>query len=416
MQIKSSLALIVIVFFSLTVNAQRGTYSPYSFYGIGSQSFKATTENRSMAGLSVFSDSIHLNLQNPAAYADLKLTAFTGGLTVNITDYKSENSTDNFKNTTIDYFAIGIPTNIGGFGIGLRPTTSVGYDIQKSNDNQSSVLRGRGGLNTTYLSWGYSPLDGLKLGASVNYNFGTIENKSLIFRNQVQYGSRDLNETNVNGFSFDFGGMYDYEISKFKYLRASARYQTGSSINAENLRRASTILLANDGSEVVVDELVINNSDTQVTLSEVQSLGIGFGERLKWFLGAEYVLRSAPDFSSLNFNTPNNVSYTDANEIKLGGFYTPRYNAPRGFYNRLTYRAGIRYQDTGMRINNQDVEEFGISFGVGIPAGRYFTNANIGVEYGRRGTTSNGLIKENFLSIFISFSFNDKWFVERRFN
>jgi long-subunit fatty acid transport protein len=416
MQIKSSLTLIIIVFFSLAANAQRGTYSPYSFYGIGTQSFKSTTENRSMAGLSIFSDSIHLNLQNPAAYADLKLTTFTGGLTVNSVDYISESNTDNFRNTTVDYFAIGIPTKIGGFGIGLRPTTSVGYDISLLSEEQNSVYRGRGGLNTTYFTWGYSPFKNFKIGATANYNFGTIENKTLIFRNQVQYGSRDLSITDIDGFSFDFGGMYDVMLSKFRYIRASARYQTGSSINAENLRTAATIILNGNGTEQALDELIINEGGSTVSLSDVQSFGLGFGERLKWFVGAEFVLRSAADFSSLSFNTPDNVSFVEATEFKIGGFYTPRYNAPRGFYNRLTYRAGVRFQATGMRINGEDINEFGISFGVGIPAGRYFTNANFGIEYGRRGTTSNDLIQEDFLSLFISFSFNDRWFVERRFN
>lgn len=416
MQIKSSLTLIIIVFFSLVVNAQRSTYSPYSFYGIGSQSFKATAENRSMAGMSIFSDSIHLNLQNPAAYGDLKLTTFTGGITVNSTDYISEERSDNFRNTTVDYFAIGIPTKIGGFGIGLRPTTAVGYDILDAQENQNSVLQGRGGLNTTYFSWGYEVLKNFKLGATANYNFGTIENKSLIFRDETQYGSRDLNESTINGFSFDFGGMYDIKLSKRKYIRTSARYQTGSSLSAENTRSASTIVLTNDGSEVVFDELVINDINADVRLSEVTSVGIGFGERLKWFLGAEYILRNAPDFSSLNFNSPDNVSFTDASEIKIGGFFIPRYNSPRGFHNTITYRAGVRYQNTGMRINGQDIDEVGISFGIGVPAGRYFTNANLGLEYGRRGTTSNALIQEDFLSIFVSFSFNDKWFVERKFN
>jgi hypothetical protein len=369
-----------------------------------------------MAGLSIFSDSIHLNLQNPAAYADLKLTTFTGGLTVNSVDYISESNTDNFRNTTVDYFAIGIPTKIGGFGIGLRPTTSVGYDISLLSEEQNSVYRGRGGLNTTYFTWGYSPFKNFKIGATANYNFGTIENKTLIFRNQVQYGSRDLSITDIDGFSFDFGGMYDVMISKFRYIRASARYQTGSSINAENLRTAATIILNGNGTEQALDELIINEGESTVSLSDVQSFGLGFGERLKWFVGAEFVLRSAADFSSLSFNTPDNVSFVEATEFKIGGFYTPRYNAPRGFYNRLTYRAGVRFQATGMRINGEDINEFGISFGVGIPAGRYFTNANFGIEYGRRGTTSNDLIQEDFLSLFISFSFNDRWFVERRFN
>lgn len=57
--------------------AQEGTTSPYSFYGIGSLKFRGTAENRSMGGIGIFSDSIHVNLQNPAGYAALKLVNFS---------------------------------------------------------------------------------------------------------------------------------------------------------------------------------------------------------------------------------------------------------------------------------------------------------------------------------------------------
>ena len=63
--------------FSLVSAAQEGTSSPYSFYGIGDVKFKGTVETRSMGGVSVFSDSIHINLQNPAQLAGLKLTTFS---------------------------------------------------------------------------------------------------------------------------------------------------------------------------------------------------------------------------------------------------------------------------------------------------------------------------------------------------
>ena len=52
--------------FSLVSFSQEGTSSPYSFYGIGDVRFKGTAETRSMGGVSVFPDSIHINLQNPA--------------------------------------------------------------------------------------------------------------------------------------------------------------------------------------------------------------------------------------------------------------------------------------------------------------------------------------------------------------
>ena len=83
---------------------------------------------------------------------------------------------------------------------------------------------------------------------------------------------------------------------------------------------------------------------------------------------------------------------------------------------RVVYRAGARFGDSGLNINGEDIDEFGISFGVGLPAGRLLTNANLGVEFGRRGTTSAGLVEENFFSVFLSLSLNDRWFQQRKFN
>ena len=72
---------IIAVFILITSVAlgQGGTTSPYSFYGIGIQKFKGTAENRTMAGISVFSDSIHVGLQNPAGLADLRLVNYSVG-------------------------------------------------------------------------------------------------------------------------------------------------------------------------------------------------------------------------------------------------------------------------------------------------------------------------------------------------
>ena len=57
--------------------AQQGTTSPYSFFGIGNLKFKGTVENRSMGGIGVYSDSIHINIQNPAGIAGLRLVNYS---------------------------------------------------------------------------------------------------------------------------------------------------------------------------------------------------------------------------------------------------------------------------------------------------------------------------------------------------
>ena len=42
----------------------------------------------------------------------------------------------------------------------------------------------------------------------------------------------------------------------------------------------------------------------------------------------------------------------------------------------------------------KQINEFGISFGVGLPVGKWFSNANLGFEFGKRGTTNQNLIKK----------------------
>ena len=76
----------------------------------------------------------------------------------------------------------------------------------------------------------------------------------------------------------------------------------------------------------------------------------------------------------------------------------------------------MRFEETGLNINNQSIDEFGISFGVGLPIGRLFENANIGFEFGQRGTTNANLVEENFVNFQISLSLNDRWFVKRKYD
>ena len=76
----------ICLLFSFAIFAQEGTSSPYSFYGIGDVKFKGTAENRAMGGLTIYSDSIHLNFQNPGSYSNLKLTTFSLGGTYLTTD------------------------------------------------------------------------------------------------------------------------------------------------------------------------------------------------------------------------------------------------------------------------------------------------------------------------------------------
>ena len=91
----------VFLLFTLISFAQQGTSSPYSFYGIGDVKFRGTAENRAMGGLTIYTDSIHLNFQNPASYSNLKLTTFSLGGTYLTTDLSTNKQSEKALNSWV---------------------------------------------------------------------------------------------------------------------------------------------------------------------------------------------------------------------------------------------------------------------------------------------------------------------------
>jgi len=405
--------LLLVSFFA---NAQEGAFSPYSFYGLGLNTFKGSVENRSMGGISTMSDSIHLNLRNPAAYADLEYTAFTGGMTYNSISLKNQSGKDQNTLTTVDYFAVGLPINKLSIGFGLKPFTSVGYNINDSIDDGQRNFEGRGGLNDVFLSTGYKVTDQLNVGATASYKFGDIENKTIIIQDGIQFISREFNNTDMSAFNLNFGAQYDFKLNDKYDLRASLSYRPGFDVSVENVKNLAVITIAEDGSERVVNEQETELIDTSVEVPSRLGVGLSIGQERNWGLSFEYIYESQPNFQNMPFNSKPDLSYESTGSLKLGGFYVPRFNDPQKYFNRVNYRFGLRYDELALSIGGEQVEEYGISFGVGLPAGRIFTNANLGVEYGVRGKVSNNLVKEEFLSLFLSFSFNDLWFQDRKFN
>jgi hypothetical protein len=394
--------------------AQEGTTSPYSFYGIGTLKFRGTAENRSMGGIGVFSDSIHLNLQNPASYSGLRLVNFSIGGSHKVSIQKNETEKQNTSSSTLDYISMGIPMGKFGLGFGVIPYTSIGYDFYSEIPNGLSQYTGSGGLNKSYVSLGYQLTPELSVGIDANYNFGKLENTVTSQKIDVQYGTRVFNRSDVFGFNFNFGAMYKKMITENLELSASATFTPGSDFTSENYRRIETVAVLQTGI-FALDTREINVPNTDFTFPSQFTVGAGISRPKHWAIGVEYMNLKTSNFTNRSFNI-DNVIYKNASKYRLGGYYIPNYNSFGNFYKRVVYRAGARFEQTGLNVDGQDINEFGISFGVGMPVGRLFSNVNIGIEIGKRGTTDFGLIQENFFNTFLSFSLNDRWFEKRLYD
>lgn len=409
--------IVIVALLSTVLSAaQEGNSSPYSYYGIGLTKFRGTVENQSMGGITVFSDSIHLNLRNPASYGKLRLTTYTVGGNLTSTNMKTEDNSGSARNVSLDYLAVGIPTGRLNFGFGLIPYTSVGYRILDQNEETANRFTGRGGMNKVYLTTAYSFNPNLSVGVDVNYNFGNVQNRFTAFQSGVQYGTRVINRTDLRGFNLNFGVDYQTKISSNLRLHTAATYTPQMDITTERMRNTATVIGNPQGGEVVASESDQIFPESSVDLPGQYTLGLGLGRPNRWFVGGEYTNLQASGFDFDSGVNNLNYNYQDAAQYRLGGYFIPQYNSLTSYVNRIVYRAGVRYEETGLVVNNEGINEFGISFGLGLPAGTNFSNANIGFEYGQRGTTNSGLLKENFFKLSLSLSLNDRWFVQSRFD
>ncbi|CAN5309084.1 membrane protein [soil metagenome] len=411
-------SIIVALLFTVITAAQEGTSSPYSYYGIGLTKFKGTVENQSMGGLLLYSDSIHVNLRNPAGYGKLKLTTYTVGGSHQRTSLSTSNDSENNSTTSLDYLAIGIPTGKLNFGLGLIPYSAVGYRIENINENTANRFTGRGGLNKVFLTTAYAFTEDLSVGVDVNYNFGNIQNNFTVYEGGVQFGTRQINRTDFSGFNLNFGVDYRTRLNSGLNLHTAATYSPEMQISAERMRSTVPVSFIL-GRDVIPQGHTANTSnfpEEQMNLPAQFTLGSGIGRPNKWFMGAEYTNIQAADYRLNSGATNLDFRYENASQYRVGGFYVPQYNSLTSYFNRVVYRAGLRYEESGLYLNNEAINEFGITFGIGLPAGNNFSNANIGLEYGQRGTTNSGLIKENFFKLSLSLSLSERWFLRTRFD
>ena len=410
------LIVAVTLFVSLGSFAQEGTTSPYSFYGLGELKFKGTVENRSMGGISMLSDSIHLNLQNPAGLSRLKLVTYAIGGSYKSNKLATDSQTESLSTGTLDYLVIGIPMGKFAGSFGLLPYTSVGYKLKSSENEENRQYTGSGGVNKVFMALAYSVTPELSLGVDASYNFGKVEN-TVFIENGLDLSTGRIDNSAISGFNFNFGAQYKTMVSTNLELSSAISFTPKTDLTTENTRELFTILVNPDtGGQVIIDKRDLPVANAAITLPSKLTLGMGIGKPKNWFIGGEYTNLKTSKFSNPTTSNITNVSFKDASSIKFGGYFIPQYNSFSNYWKRVVYKAGIRFEETGLQINGEDINEFGISFGVSLPVGKVFSNVNLGLEVGRRGTKNQGLVQENFFNTFISLSLNDKWFQKKYYD
>ena len=411
----------VLCFFLCTtvfsVYAQSGSF--YSYYGLGLSSPRQTISQRGMGSVSVLSDSIHLNLVNPASYGHLHLTTFSVGATYEHLTKKDPSTSAKLTSDDADlsYFAVGIPMKHDrvGLGFGVTPITKVKFQTQEVKDNISVSRLATGGLNQVFLSSGFSLSKDLNVGLTLNYNFGQTQYRLLAQQSGDALASRTYTTSDYKGFGYTFGLHYKNLITSNLQVQSSITSSPSYKLSATHTHQIASVAISNNIETIQSSRQEVYNR-TYIMPANI-NLGLGLGRPNYWQVAVNFEYQDAQEFSTSTFNqlyfynNPSTVpSFDSTRSYMFGAWWTPKYNSLTNYWQKVTYRVGFDYKDLGLLIDDIRVDEFGISFGLGFPVQNRFSNVNVAFEYRKRSRDQDLLVQEDLFQISLGLSLNDKWF------
>ena len=414
---KLSILFILISFFGYS---QRTSYSPYSYFGVGETNFSATVENQMMGGNTAYYDSVHQNMNNAASLSKLKFVNYSVGVDLKNTSYLSASTNEKSTAAAINYISVAIPTKLLSFSFGIKPKTSVGYllenDDKSKNPPELNRFTGSGGVSNAYVSIGFELFKNWGFGFSSSYAFGNLNHYHTKILENIELYTRVSSESSVSGLDYNFSTVYQKTFNEKITLYSSIIYQPEANYKSRNNQIISTIdpnsSFGGDFEEIDLSAVGLKN--TNIKIPNSLSFGLGLGQDKKWFLGFNYMKNDEGGYKNELMGL-DNVEFKSSQTYSIGGFLLPEYNSFTNYFKTLTYRFGVRYKNGGLYVNNQQINEIGVNFGFGIPLAG-ISSANLGFEFGQRGTTKASLIKEKFFSIRLGVSLNDLWFIRSMYN
>ncbi len=474
MNIRIAFLLFLFFCFSNTF-AQSGSQSPYSRYGLGDNQFGGFVPQLAMGGFSIAHfDTLNLNVSNAASYSTLKFTLIEAAVRADYTISQIIGSKSDNNNGGLGYVAIGFPVIYKKWGssFGVIPFTSTGYNLITYGKISDTVIyannyKGNGGLNRFYWGNGFRISKNIAAGFNASYLFGTIEkSRNTEFTESGYYNSLYNVSSSYSIFNIDFGGRFKTDSLFFIRKKGFERYYYRDSVttNGDTIKikedrlpdelssmqkkkvKASRWLRLNVGltgtystptteKDKIISTTYKNFSGIPVakdTLLYIPQLlndvnmpsyigaGVSLQDYNHWLVGIDATFQQWSKFAQSDITDSLKNSY----KISVGGEYIPKYNSVH-FLERVAYRAGFRYNKTQLDLRNTRINEYAFTFGFGIPIrkdnvtaafGTYYSRINLSIEIGKRGTTANNLLQENYFRVNLGLNIAEQWFIKRKYD
>jgi len=400
--------------------------NPYSKYGIGELWDGNNAVLKGMGSItSAYENPYQINSDNPASYAFLQRVTFEAGATGSLRSVNgtvdgvgSSYTTGTFS---LDYLTLGIPVSKhSGICLGFKPYSKVYYNLaDTANSSIGSVVNsysGSGSLSYVYAGAAFKFGD-FSFGANLGYLFGTIGNTTAtvpidtVGANTAEYTSSNR----IGGLQWKGGVMYEHKIDSGYTIRIGGTITMKQ--NIEERYSAFQISTYNFGDTVINDTMAnAGEQRGKLTLPMSYSIGAMLCKNDHWDIGVDYAATQWSGFNSAQDAFMNYGIANKAYKVSLGGDYTPDVNNYRSYFSRCTYRFGLYYGTSYLDLSNTVLPDFGATIGASLPFRRSTSQLHAALVVGSLGTTASGLLQETYVRFTLGFSFNDKWFIPRKYD
>lgn len=400
------------------------TTSPYSRFGVGDLHTKSFGRTAAMGGASLASrNSQQINSSNPASYTgvDSLVFLFDFGMYAKASNFSNTNGSLTANDVNFNYFAMNFQIkNWLATSIGLTPYSDVGYDMELSEtvENTGEIFSkyyGEGSLSRAYIGFSVEPIKNVSIGTNINYLFGALNHNAEVYflESSDFYNIQKYERTRLRDFSLDFGLQATLPLKNNQSITFAAVLENKPDYTGfyTDLTQKN---ITSDNSNSDQDTLNYQSNEKGVIeFPLTYGFGISYVKNNKLEINADYYHQK---WSDAKFFGSTDPVLTDLNKFALGAEWIPDKFSIRSYLNKVAYRAGVKYEQSYLMLNNNQINDFGISFGVGLPIYRSNSTVNVSAEIGRKGTKKNNLLVENYAKLNLSVNLYDMWFIKRRFD
>ena len=414
--------LILVPLLVAQLSTAQSVVSPYSILGVGDLSFDGLVHNQAIGELGVGYNTVwHINHRNPAWLYRNTFSTFQVAVEGESRRFATTEQTENSATGGLRYLAIAFPikSNRLSSSFGILPYSTVNYNITTNNVidgtdvNVSSNLRGEGGLTQAFFSTGLRLGKKLGLGMQVKYIFGNITTSNGVIVNDETivsaFQTRFSQNTSYSDVNLLGGLSYKQKLSEKGVLNIGLTYDLSTGLSGDRVDQVERRTL--DETVVELDTLTTESS-VNFTVPNSTSVGIYYEKLNQFGFGIDFSIRNWTDNGGFENST---AELRNAIKIAVGGEYIPTYNDVNSYFKRVTYRAGITYEQLPFLVSGQRINDFGINFGSSFPVGG-FSSLDVALKIGQRGTTENELIRETYFKFVFGATINDRWFIRRKYD